>query len=157
MKRIRIRYGETVINAIPLAKFKMKLEKLVATQHSFLFLKWHSSRYEVAYEIKPKWIVLIPWKHCAKELAIIDDADVLSQDFSVPTQWVNIDEFISPYTAEDPYYEQYEITEFCGYPFVADNESFIANVRQSDCDLPLELLFKLFPELLEATDAEDTE
>ena len=155
MKRIKIRYGETIINAIPLAKFKMKLGKLVATQHSFMFLKWYPSRYEVEYEIKPKWLVFIPWKHCAKEIALIDDADVLPQDFSTPTQWIDIDKFVSPYTYEDPYYDEYEITDFSGYPFVAENESFIANVWQSDTSSVLEFLFKHFPELLEAADAED--
>ena len=157
MKRIKIRYDETIINAIPLAKFKIKLEKLVATQHSRLLVKWFPSRYEVKYEIKPKWLVFIPWKHSAKELAIIDDSDVLSQDFSVPTQWIGIDEFISPYIEEDPYYDEYEITDFSGYPFVAENKNFIANVMQYDSTSVLEYLFKHFPELLEATDAEEIE
>ena len=100
-------------------------------------------------------MVFIPWKHRAKELALIDDTDVLAQDFSTPTQWIDIAKFISPYTEETPYYDEYEITDFSGYPFVKENENFIANVKQCDYSSVLEYLFKHFPELLEATDAEE--
>ena len=135
------------IEGIPLAKFKIKIEDAWRVQHRFLFFKWSTSKWAMVE--KNKWLVFIPWKHSEKEVVLVDDADVVSQDFSFPQQWINVSKFISPYTEELPDWgEKYEVADFCGYPFIVENESFIANIKMYYNSVPLKILYKQFPEFL---------
>ena len=144
MHKIQVQYEMKEISAFFLARFDMAVNEAFSKRTFFGRIKTIFVPAE-----RPYCLVFIPWKHRMKELALIPMQDVLLFDASAYEDVVSVEKYISPFTQEYPYYEEYTISNFIGYQFLYDYKSFIADVNNELPERPLEILYQLHPELLE--------
>lgn len=143
MNNIKIRLYGKEINAILLAHFNI-LHTIEVEKKVLLFFKR-----ETKTQIKSNvFLVFIPFKHQEKELAIIELEDVVDFEQLEGSDILHIENFISPFTKEHPYYNEYKIENFIGHEFIYTNKEFIADTVNRLYE-PLEILYKHKPELLQ--------
>lgn len=94
------------------------------------------------------YIVFIPWKHSLKNISLIDEKNVISINYVSEIEFIEVDEFISEFTQEEPYYSEYSIRNFIGYKFIYEDVEFIANVMNGLVKYPLEILYENIPSIL---------
>ena len=140
-----------ILEVIPLACFTAKVWKYINEEKHFLWFKRKDTVRVPEY--KRKWLVYIPWKHCQKQIELIDESDIISAGAEFPSNWINVSQYISTYIyAEEcpSCREDVEITNFCGYDFIYNYNSFVATMivdRFATTDL-YEELYKHMPELI---------
>lgn len=97
-------------------------------------------------------LVFIPWQHREKEIRFIKIDEILEKDNLGDEAFIKIDEFVSPYEEERPYYfDEFRIKKFYGYEFIYTYPNFIANIYLDDSYKCYELLYKVKPEFLSLT------
>lgn len=144
MNKITINYCGESISAYPLARFFMTDEEVPSVRGLF-----GSTKTTVKTVRRERYLVFIPWRHREKELAIIPRGDVDVEIKNTCGNIISVESFVSPFKAEEPYYAEYEITDFSGYRFIYDYRSFIADVRNRCSEEPLEILYANLPMLSE--------
>ena len=143
MKKILIRYNNRHVPAILLAHFDMTDNEFVSAKGLFGRIK------SVFATTKRKYcLVFVPWKHQAKELVIIPADETITSAKLDGDDIVCADNYISPFTEEEPYYAEYKISNFVGCKFVFEYKNYIADIRNQCSDKPLEILYHHHPELL---------
>ena len=143
MITISIKCNNREIPAILLARFNMMDNEFISVKGVFGRIKNLLAPMENQY-----CLVFIPWKHHIKELSLIHIQDVITIDKLVGDDIVSIEKYISPFTEEDPYYAECEISNFVGYKFVYEYKNYIADIRNQCFTKPLEILYQHHPELL---------
>ena len=140
--KIQIDFGQktSIVEAVLLAKFIREYTSYISTKRLLFRRLKEVKKSELCY------LVFIPWKHREKELLVIKESEIVSDNFTQPTEWVNIDSFTS--STKEEYHDYFEIKDFWGYDFIYENRFFLAHVMESITWEPLEVLYKNMPELL---------
>ncbi len=94
---------------------------------------------------KRKCIVFIPYRHALKEVAEIDELQVLTVNAAIPADYVKADAFA--YATGEMYPGEFEIRDFCGCPLLLEDASFLENVLADERDAYLESLYRYDPTL----------
>ena len=143
MEKIIIKYENREVPAIMLARFDMINDEFISLKGFFGKIK------KVFVPMKHQYcLVFIPWKHREKEIAIIHVEKAITLAKLSGVDIVSVDNYVSPFTEESPYYEEYQISNFVGYQFIYHYKNYIADVRNQCFEKPLEILYKHHPELL---------
>lgn len=147
MITISVKYNNREIHAILLAHFHMIDNEFVSV--------FGRIKDFFAPKRRQYCLLFLPWKHQIKELALVSMKDVITIDKLIGDDIVSVDAYVSPFTEEDPYYREYQISNFVGYKFIYEYKNCIADIRNRCFTKPLELLYQHHPELLqEAFDEE---
>lgn len=96
-------------------------------------------------EEKRKCLVFIPYRHTLKEIAEIDESQVLTANAAIPADYVKANSFT--YATGETYPGEFEIRDFCGYPLLLADASFLENVLADERDACLEALYRYDPTL----------
>ena len=96
-------------------------------------------------EEKRKCLVFIPYRHTLKEIAEIDESQVLTANAAIPADYVKADTFT--YATGETYPGEFEIRDFCGCPLLLEDASFLENVLADERDACLESLYRYDPTL----------
>jgi len=144
LKKILIRYSGRIVEAFLLGTYmreyyrsqKTLLEKLLKKQ----------TRSKILTTVKKTYLVFIPWKHQAKQLLEITESDILPFDEVFPTEWVSMHQYTSIGTEE--YHPSMTISDFSGYSFIFQNNSFISDQICGENETNLNILYTEMPELL---------
>lgn len=140
-------YGNTV-KGILLGKYQRVHELHQITKKKF-FGKVYE-KHKVKKTNSPLYIIFIPWKHQIKEIVEIDEHYILEIDGLLKEEdWINVDSYTSSVLEHNEYEVSIKVKNFNGYKFIYDNNSYIVNLLLSNNKENLELLYKIYPELLE--------
>lgn len=137
----------SVIKGILLGKYQRPHDEVYSYEKKFL---WKTKTiYAHRTLITPLFVVFIPWKHQMKELREVDEKYIVNlQSLNVDESWIKKDKFISePYDGYI-YPLSVEVTDFVGYKFMCDDNSFIANLCLHEFEDCLTTLYKNMPEVL---------
>lgn len=96
-------------------------------------------------EEKRKCIVFIPYRQALKEIAEIDESQVLTANAAIPADYVKANSFT--YATGETYPGEFEIRDFCGCPLLLEDASFLENVLADERDACLESLYRYDPTL----------
>lgn len=134
------------IKCLLLASFEINIEEFQTKK--FLCFK----RKVLVKKFVKAALVFIPWQHREKEIRFVRANEIIEKDNSIDDALIKVDEFVSPYDEERPYYVgEYKIKNFYGYEFIYTYPNFIANIYLHDSYKCYELLYKVKPELLSFT------
>lgn len=139
---IYINENDERIKCLLLARFE--LEREVWQTKKFLCFK----KQILSKQFVKSALIFIPWQYRQKEMRIVRSDEIIAENNSTDNEFVQIENFVSPYKEEYPYLCEFRIRNFCGYGFIYDYPDFIANVYQQDDYKSYELLYKNKPELL---------
>ena len=143
IKRIIINYNDKEVPAILLAHFEVVDDSPILKKGLFTKIKDFFKPTKRKY-----YLVFIPWKHSLKELALVPLENVIKTDELAGEDVISVEEYISPYTDEEPWYAECKIWNFVGYKFIYENKSFIINCFMQDYKAPQQILYMHQPELL---------
>ena len=140
-------YGNTV-KGILLGKYQRVHELHQITKKKFFGKEYEKHKFKKTNS--PIYIIFIPWKHQIKEIVEIDEHYVLEIDGLLKEEdWINVDSYTSSVLEHNEYEVSIKVKNFNGYKFIYDNNSYIVNLLLSNNKENLELLYKIYPELLE--------
>ena len=141
MVTIKFYYHGDILNGIFLAKYERLHNEIYTIEKKFFK---RIKKIEKIREIStPLYLIFIPYRHKEKEIVEIDEKHILKLD----DNYFKAKSFVSK-TNFDYYNNEISISNFIGYKFIYDYNSFIANITLQETYNTLEVIYKNMPELL---------
>ena len=151
MVTIQFLYNNRVINGVLLAKYQRPHDEVYSVKKEFL------GKTKITYEHRtlntPLYVIFIPWRHKEKEIIEVDEKFIINpENVGIDETWISIDKFTSERTESfnnHSWSESVEVSNFCGYKFMYDNNSFMINLCMHEYWETLTILFQNIPQLLD--------
>lgn len=151
MVTIKFWHNNRIISGILLAKHQRPHDEVYSVKKKFL---WKT---KITYEHRtlntPLYVIFIPWRHEEKELVEVDEKYIIDpENIEIDETWIYIDKFTSERTESFDnriWKESIEVSNFLGYKFMYDNNSFMINLCIHEYWEALTTLYQNMPQLLD--------
>ncbi len=146
MVTIKFYYHGDILNGVFLAKYKRLHNEIYTIEKKFFK---RIKKIEKIREIStPLYLIFIPYRDKEKEIIEIDEKHIINLDsLKLDDNYFKAKSFVSK-TNFDYYNNEISISNFIGYKFIYDYNSFIANITLQETYNSLDVLYKNMPELL---------
>ena len=146
MVTIKFNYQVEILNGVFLAKYERLHNEIYTIEKKFFK---RIKKIEKIREIStPLYLIFIPYRDKEKEIIEIDEKHIINLDsLKLDDNYFKAKSFVSK-TNFDYYNNEVSISNFIGYKFIYDYNSFIANITLQETYNSLDVLYKNMPELL---------
>lgn len=146
MVTIKFNYQGEILNGVFLAKYERLHNEIYTIEKKFF--KRLKKIEKIRKISTPLYLIFIPYRHKEKEIVEIDEKHIINLDsLKLDDNYFKAKSFVSK-TNFDYYNNEISISNFIGYKFIYDYNSFIANITLQETYNSLDVLYKNMPELL---------